>query len=126
MNGEEIIQQLLDDHTIQVQVAEVWEEVFSASKKVIEHANLFGFEKMGVVPTPNIHDILLTLRIFNSIIDILLSRAESMDAAFDETRIMLNAKQQLLRMEMIANALKANDKSSYEHYIKELSGQSCC
>ena len=119
----EIPKELVDDKIIQQQIEEVWIRVFNASATVIEHAKQFGFEKMGIVPDPNIHTILTTLRIFNVIIDSLLASAENLDEPFAEIRILLNTKQQLLCMEMLANALKANDRTTYEQYLGQLKNQ---
>lgn len=124
MNNAEL-GNLLDDVVVKEKVEQVWAEVFKASSVITQQAQKFGFEQMAHVPKPNIHEMLIALRIFNSIIDILLSSAEDLNVAFDETRLMLNAKQQLLRMEMIANALKANDRDAYNQYTRELEIQSC-
>jgi len=123
MSSEQVIVGLIDDEIIQQQVEEVWNRVFNASATVIEHAKQFGFEKMGIVPDPNIHTILTTLRIFNVIIDSLLASAEELDEPFANIRVILNTKQQLLCMEMVANALKANDKETYEQYLRQLKNQ---
>ncbi len=124
MNNEASVQ-LFEEEEIKQRVLGIWNQVFMASAKVIEHAKQFGFDKMGTVPNPNIHTMLTTLRILNVIIDSLLTSAEQIDEPFTEIRLLLNTKQQLLCMEMVANALKANDRNTYEQYIAQLQNQCC-
>ncbi len=123
MNGEDIIQGLLADAAIKVRVEQVWAKVFEASSKVLKHANNFGFSLMEIVPSPNIHEMLVQLQIFSSVIDILVNNAEKLNIDYDDTRLMLNAKEQITRMERIAAALKAENKKDFTEALEQLEKQ---
>lgn len=110
---------LFDDDEIKQRVSSIWEKIFSASNVVIKHAQQYGYSGMGVLPDPNIHQMLLKIRILDQIIDVLLG--EEME--YDERRLMLNAKQQLLRMEMVAAALQADDRVRFDRVMEELERQ---
>jgi hypothetical protein len=116
--------ELFEDAAIRQKVSEVWGKVFDASSQVIKHANIFGFLGMGIIPSPNIHEMLVTLQIFSSIIDILITNADKLDIiGYEETRLMLNAKEQITRMERLAAALQANNKEDYELALVALEKQ---
>ena len=123
MPGEQQIVELFQDAAIKQKVEEVWSKVFEASNKVLKHANNFGFTLMEIVPSPNIHEMLATLQIFSSVIDILLNHADKLGIDYDETRLMLNAREQLTRMERVAFALKANNKEDFDLSLEALEKQ---
>lgn len=123
MSGDIPVIELFEDIVIKQRVAVVWEKVFAASNKVISHANNYGFLGMGIIPSPNIHEMLITLQIFSSIIDILITNADKLDVEYEETRLMLNAKEQITRMERLATALKANNRDDYEVALAALETQ---
>jgi hypothetical protein len=110
---------LFDDEDIKKQVIEVWATVFSASNIVIQHAKQFGFDGMVVVPNPNIHQLLVPVRLLSQWIEVFL--CENME--YDQVRLMLNAKQQLLRMEMVAAALEAGDLENFNRTMEEIQNQ---
>lgn len=123
MTGEADIAELFEDAAIKQKVAEVWTKVFEASNKVLKHANNFGFSLMDIVPSPNIHEMLAALQIFSSVIDILVANAEQLGIDYEEIRLMINAKEQLTRMERVATALKANKKVDFDVAVAELEKQ---
>lgn len=120
---KDISTELFDDAAIKQKVLEVWEKVFTASNKVISHANSYGFSGMDVVPSPNIHGMLVSLQIFSTILDILITNADKLEVEYEETRLMLNAKEQMIRMERLATALKANNRNDYELALAALEAQ---
>ena len=42
---------------------------------------------------------------------------------YEENRLILNAREQITRMEMVAAALKANDRDGFDEAIKKLEAQ---
>ena len=80
---------------------------------------------MVLIPVPNIHQMLIVLQGLTSIIDVLLKSCESEEvgAAYDEIRLLLNAKKQLTTMEYVAVALKANNREDYDSALEELEAQ---
>lgn len=114
--------ELLEDVAIKQKVTEVWEKIFAASSRVVIQAQHYGFSGMEL-PAPNIHEMLVRLQIFTSVIDILINHAEKLNVSYDDTRLMLNAKEQLTRMERLAAALRANNRSDFEAAIRALENQ---
>lgn len=122
--AQEIIE-LFDEQDIKLRVEKVWGKVFSASNKVISQAKNFGFSGIEIIPSPNIHDMLVRLQVFSAVIDILVTHAELFEVEYAETRLLLNAKEQITRMERVAAALKANNRADYIEAISTLESQAC-
>lgn len=115
--------ELFEDDEVKQKVTDVWARVFEASNRVIHQANNYGFLGMDVIPSPNIHAMLVTLQIFSSVIDILITHAEKLTVGYDEIRLLLNAKEQITRMERIAAALKANNRADFNSALEQLERQ---
>lgn len=123
MTGEQKVEDLFDDALIKEKVIKVWSGVFEASSRVLTHANNYGFRGMVIIPSPNIHEMLISLQIFSSIIDIFIASAEKLNVDYEEIRLMLNAKEQITRMERVAAALKANNREDFDAALTSLEGQ---
>jgi hypothetical protein len=111
---------LIEDAAIKARVNVVWEKVFLASSIVIAQAKKFGFLGMDIIPDPNIHQMLVTIRLLDDQIDTFVDHE---DVEYNEERLMLNAKKQLAKMEIVAAALKANNREDFDAAIAELEGQ---
>lgn len=111
---------LFDDAQIKERVNKVWEAVFSASNKIVVQAQNYGFHGIELIPNPNIHVILGQLRILCAIMGSILT---SEDLDYEETRLILNAKEQLTRMELVSLALLAGNREDYDRAISELERQ---
>jgi hypothetical protein len=114
---------LLDDQAIAARVETIWAKVFQNSNTVLKHAKDYGFLGMELIPSPNIHQIMLHLTVFDALIDILLANQEVVDLGYEQARQLLNAKSQLVNMEKLASALKANNQVDYDAAIAALEGQ---
>lgn len=113
---------LLEDQAIKERVNKVWEEVFASSNVAIVHAKKYGFIGMEIIPDPNIHQILVSIRILDEMIDTFINE-NGLD--YDEKRKMLNAKRQLISMELVAVALRENRREDFDRAIRELETQAC-
>lgn len=114
---------LWDDAEIREKVEEVWAKVFKASNAVLKHGKDYGFLAMEIIPSPNIHDMLNSLKIISYIINEFIDSATDLNVDYAQIRLMLNAKEQIARMERVALALKANNKGDYEIAIGLLESQ---
>lgn len=114
--------ELLEDVIIQAKVIDAWEKVFNASHAVIRQAKKFGYDEM-LKPSPNIHEMLVHLQIFSTILDILIFNASKLNIPYDETRLMFNAKEQITRMERLAAALNANNRADFDAALESLENQ---
>lgn len=111
---------LFEDKEINERVNKVWEAVFAASNKIIVQAQNYGFHGIELIPNPNIHVILGQLRILCAV---MMSVLGSEHLEYEETRLILNAKEQLTRMELVALALQAGNREDYDKAISELERQ---
>jgi hypothetical protein len=107
---------------IREKVLAVWDRVFKASNKVIQDAKNYGFLGMDVAPDPNIHTLLVSSKFLAEIVTFLVDQAEQRDD-IDSVRMLLNAKAQLLRLERLANELKANNEEGFNSVLSELNAQ---
>ncbi|WP_334158441.1 hypothetical protein [Achromobacter insolitus] len=112
---------LLGDKDVIQRVETLWAKVFQSSNAIIRHAKLYGFLGIELIPSPNIHEIMLQLQAFDAVFDILLSQQGDMH--YDQAKQLLNAKSQLLIMGRVASALKANKVEDFEMAIQDLERQ---
>lgn len=99
---------------------QVWNDVFEASRKVVEVHLKFGFTAFKENINPRIEDIVLGLKIIDSLLDT-LSNAVS---EYPEQRKLFNCRQQILLVQEVATALQNSDKDFYEQAMGKLNKQS--
>lgn len=114
---------LFSEKEIKEKVELLWTKVFDSSNKVLHQSKKFGFAGIDKIPTPNIHEMLITLQMFSAVIDVLLTNAESVGLEYEVTRQLLNAKAQITTMEQLASALKAGNRDDYEVAVEALQKQ---
>ena len=100
-------------------IERLWAFVFRASGKILQDAKVYGFDNLGDLPAPNIHDMVRHLKIFGAIIEVLYNEAED----YDHQRQLLNARSQITTMERVAAALEAGRREDYETAIEALDKQ---
>ena len=100
-------------------VEAVWNTVFRVSGKILHDAKIYGFDGLGELPAPNIHDMVRHLKVYGAIIDILYSTAED----YEQQRPLLNARGQITNMERVAAALVAGERADYELALAALEKQ---
>ncbi len=113
-------QDLIYDDIIHCKVVTIWEKIFGASNKIIVNARIYGFSGIGVIPDPNIHDIVKSVRVVRS----MLQEINSFDDLhFEDNRLILNSIAQLTTMELLALSVQNNDRNSFEELLASLDGQ---
>ena len=112
---------LLDDAVVKDRVQKAWNVVFAASNKVLVDEKRFGFTGMGVIPDPNIHQLVVLLRALDAVLNSIASEFD--DLAYDDTRLLLNAREQITRMERVAAALRSNNIEDFNDAIQMLEQQ---
>lgn len=122
MTANEDSQDLYAQAGIREKVLEIWGRVFKASNKVIKDARDYGFLGMDVAPDPNIHKLLVSAKFLAGIVTFLVDQAEQRDD-MESVRLLLNAKEQLLRLERLAIELKANNENGFNQVLAELNAQ---
>jgi len=112
---------LADKKEIKERVDTAWRLVFKASSKVLRDANIYGFSLMEDAPDPNIHQMLVSLRVLDVFLSEVAEYGEYTD--HDGMRLLLNAREQVRRMQNVAVAIKGEDQEAYEAAIAELEKQ---
>ncbi len=100
-------------------VETVWNIVFRVSGKILHDAKIYGFDGIGDLPAPNIHDMVRHLKVYGAIIDILYNSAED----YEQQRQLLNARSQITNMERVAAAVVAGERADYEVALAALEKQ---
>jgi hypothetical protein len=102
------------------QVEEVWAGVIQVADHVVQAHAKFGFAHFADKIHPSLEDILLSLQVVESILDT-VSATGNLD--YSETRKVGNAKQQILWIQAIGNALKYGNETDYLDAIRKLGAQ---
>lgn len=104
-------------------VSKAWADVFTTSNLVIRHSGLYGFNGIELIPNPNIHQMLASMGVVSAMLDKVIERLGDSVLDHDNTRLLLNAKQQIIRLEQVAAALLAKDEVLYNQAVVELEKQ---
>jgi hypothetical protein len=101
-------------------VERLWAAVFRCSGIVIQHAKKFGFTGM-TVPDPNIHDLLIYVKLVEGAIDALIEDPEAISP--EELRLLLNANKQMATLKRVALTLQQGSHEGFEAAMRELENQ---
>jgi hypothetical protein len=115
--------EFLGDDAIKLFVERLWSKVFEASNKLIRDTKLFGFSEIEALPNPNVHQMLASLTVIDVVLDQIMMMDQDGTVSIGDTRLLINAKQQIFNMTMIAAALKAKDRESYDEAVRRLHDQ---
>lgn len=99
-------------------VEELWAKVFESSNRVISQNQKYGFQGVAKLPHPDVHVMVVQLKYFGAIIDILIDQMPH-----DEMRLLLNAKAQIANMELLALAVSTNNLDAYRSALEALERQ---
>ena len=103
------------------QVEEMWAQVIEVVNNILHAHTQFGFANFADNITPSLEEILFSLKVVESVLD-------TVDASgtleYSETRKVGNAKQQILWIQTIGNALKYRNETDYLASIEKLGNQS--
>jgi ABC-type lipoprotein export system ATPase subunit len=113
---------LIDQDQVKQKVEELWAKVFLNSNEVIRQHTNHGFNgvKNG---NPGIEQRIFLLHSLEAILDLLLAHAPLGELDYEQQRQILNAKQQINNMELVAAAVKANAHDDYVAAVEALERQ---
>jgi len=101
-------------------VEQAWGGIMKVAETVVKKHEEFGFSLIATKINPSLDDILRSLRVIEGIIDLLLP---DMEEDFSLARMVLNAKQQIVRIGQVSVALKTDNQDDYDAAIRELKAQ---
>lgn len=116
------LSEFFGDQTIKDTVEEFWNEVFEASRKLIRDTKRFSFSEVEILPNPTVHQMLSTLSALDNMFEIALSPTNA-KLETELIRLIFNARQQILNMELIATALNNKDRDNYDYAVRRLQNQ---
>lgn len=104
---------------------DLWSNVFRLSNRILQQSRLYSYDAISeLAPDPNISTILSLCRWFDQAFDsVILFDTSIQEIGYENTRLTLNAKQTILVMEKLANALKAKNQEDYNSALAELKAQ---
>lgn len=108
---------IVDDN--QQKVEDLWARTFEYSNKIIQKVQRLGFTRFGEMVTPNVEEMLITLQMMSAVFEVLGSHAEDVS----EVRLLLNAKQQILFMELLVSAWRSGDQNEFNRLVDSLEHQ---
>lgn len=120
---EEDLSEFFGDALIKDKVERLWHKVMESSRKFINDSKKFGFQGIEILPNPNVHQMLRSLRLADGAFEILMADADDADLDTHDFRLIFNAKQQILHMERVATALKNKDQIGYDEAVLLLERQ---
>jgi hypothetical protein len=120
---EEDLQEFFGEKNIKDSVEKLWNEVMEASQKFIRDSKKFGFDEIGILPNPTVHQMLFSLRLINAAFGLVSSDIENGKVDNDDIRLIFNARQQVLNMEMVATALNKKDRDAYDYAVRLIKNQ---
>jgi hypothetical protein len=115
-------QSLGDQEEVKAKLEQLWDRVFKNSNEILHQHVRFGFDgvKNG---NPHIEHRLVQLQAIEAVFDVLINNSRLGDLEYEQQRQILNAKQQITNMEMVAAAVKANREDDYREAVALLEKQ---
>lgn len=104
---------------IQDEVEVAWAQIFKVVNTVVDHHVQFGFKLIESKINPSFHDILLSLKVMEALLDVFPVD----DVEYATSRMILNAKQQINNIELVVTALKHSRQEDYEAAMERLRTQ---
>lgn len=99
-------------------VEKFWGITFKSSNRLISAIRNFGFAGVEKMSAPGLEEMLITLGEISSVMDGLVLISE-----YDDIRLLLNAKQQIIFMEQLATAWRARNQKDFDEALATLQKQ---
>lgn len=113
----------LAPETLEATAATIWDNVCQNVKLVLEECQLHGLIGILCIPDPSIEVRIAALKDFDQVCSLIVTSLEGGPDHYSTIRIMINAKQQMLSLELLLNAAKNQDKEGFEKAQKVLAAQ---
>lgn len=107
---------------ITVAVEELCGLIFTTAHQVLKNIEQLGFDNLLLVPKPNAEDKMLQVKVFDSLFSTLITFFEQRDK-LELVIPMINAKQQILLLEMLINSVKSKNMDECNRLVGLLRSQ---
>jgi hypothetical protein len=100
----------------------IWEHVCQNILLILKECDLYGLAGILTVPDPSIENRIHALKKLDKICQIIIDNTGH--DQYSVSRVMYNAKQQILHLEMLLSAAKNEDATGFNEAKARLNGQS--
>ncbi|QWD60793.1 hypothetical protein [Polynucleobacter sp. MWH-UH35A] len=107
---------------IEQRVDQICADVFQTASEVLKSVEHLGFVNLLSEPKPNAEDKMLRVKVVESVFTAIIGYFEQNDK-HDLVQKMLNAKQQILHLEMLIYAVKSKDIDESNRLVELLEKQ---
>lgn len=114
---------LSEQQAIVDEVERLWSLVFESSALILGQAKKYGFTEIATAPSPNIHDMLVGLRVVAFMLDCMSTAPLTADQEHYTQRQIMNSKQQIFHLEQVVCAVEMNDRELYDISVAHLKAQ---
>ena len=101
---------------------DIWHNVCKNISLILEECDLHGLSGVLVVPDPSLESRIKVLKKLDIICQLIIDSTD--DSGYSVARIMYNAKQQILNLEMLLTAAKNHDENLFNEAKNRLNNQS--
>ena len=100
----------------------IWDHVCNNIALILKECDLYGLAGILTIPDPAIENRIHALKKLDTICQIIIDNTGG--EQYSVSRIMYNAKQQILHLEMLLSAAKNEDETGFKEAKSRLNGQS--
>lgn len=100
----------------------IWEHVCKNIVLILKECDLYGLAGILTIPDPSIENRINALKNLDQICQLIIDNTSA--EQYSVSRVMYNAKQQILHLEMLLSAAKNEDAVGFKEAQDRLNGQS--
>jgi len=100
----------------------IWEHVCTNIALILKECDLYGLAGILTIPDPAIENRIHALKKLDKICQMIIDNTG--DGQYSVSRVMYNAKQQILHLEMLLSAAKNEDEAGFSEAKSRLNEQS--
>jgi len=105
-------------------IFEIWDKVQGTVQDLIRQDANWGFSKIVFVENPSLLQLINAAEMLESFIDSVLKHR--LGEQYDETRRLLNCKNQVVNIQSVAAAALAGNQEDYDLFLSRLKSQANC
>lgn len=111
-------------NNLEHQALEIWDTVCKNISLILKESDLYQLAGFLTIPDPSIESRINALKKLDAICHFIIENTEISNDGYSIIRIMHNAKQQILLLNILLSAAKRNDLAEFKRCKKLLSTQS--
>lgn len=114
----------MNQETLENIAVDIWNEVCKNIEQILKECDLFGLAGILTIDDPSLQDRIEILKKLDDLFELIIDNFDRSSVEhYSVTRIMFNAKQQILNLEMLLTAAKNNDEVGFNEIKNRLESQ---